>query len=106
MVVFRQFCENGHECRRESQPRNAAMPAGNLLLATGIFSSGSCASKATNSLRNIGVAIFSPQTHYNIQTHYIIPAVNRMWRTQQNDMMKGKYLFKNICKYFYEVCEI
>ena len=85
MVIFHQFCENGHECQWESQPRNGVMPAGNIL-----------ATKVMNSLRHIGVAILSPKTYLNIQTHYMIPAVNRMWRTQQNDMMKGKYLFKNI----------
>ena len=89
MVIFEMLCENGHVCRWESQPRNRLMPEGNIQIATGIFSSGSCATKAINSLKHIGVAIFTIKTYLNIQANYIIPAVNIMWWTQQNEMLKG-----------------
>ena len=89
MVIFEMLCEKGHQYRWESQPRNHKMPQGNLRLATGIFGSGSCATKVINSLRNVGVAMFSLRTYHNIQAHYIVPAVHTMWRSQQDNILNG-----------------
>ena len=80
------------------------MHQGNLRLATGIFGSGSCATKVINSLRNVGVAMFSfenlPQhtvpLHSARCTHNVVLSTRQhlKWLELQNTSKLLNILFK------------
>lgn len=83
MATIEQACPNGHDYTWHSQPSVGSMPHGNLMLSACIFTSGCTVSKVLNCLKHFGLSIMDIRTYFNIQSSYIIPAVNHLWTRQQ-----------------------
>ena len=60
------------------------MAAGNLLLSSSIFHSGSIFTKVASLADILNLKIFNEKTFYNIQHKYLLPITNEFWLKEQN----------------------
>ncbi|XP_077548185.1 uncharacterized protein LOC144160992 [Haemaphysalis longicornis] len=72
------LCSVAHSTTWESQPSVGGNPAGNLLLASGIFFAGCLAAPVLRLLASINIQIFTERTFYNYHRAYLVPAVNEV----------------------------
>ena len=87
LVVFHSVCTAGHERFWYSQPLHKKMTLGNLLSAAGIYFSGVSAAKVIHFFRSINCKIFSNRTLCYVQSAYLIPSVNAVWRKHQLSLL-------------------
>nr|XP_006008217.1 PREDICTED: uncharacterized protein LOC102345701 [Latimeria chalumnae] len=76
-------CQMGHERKWQSQPLISRMPLGNILISSGIYFSGTSPAKVLRFLHSINIVAISKTTFSAVQSAYIIPAINTMWKTHQ-----------------------
>ena len=86
-VVMKATCKQGHERVWYSQPMTGKMPLGNLLVASGILYSGCSPVKAINFMRHIKIMTFTRRTYDRIQTAYLLPAINCLWKRNQDQLL-------------------
>ncbi|KAH9377310.1 hypothetical protein HPB48_013453 [Haemaphysalis longicornis] len=72
------LCSVAESTTRESQQSAGGNPAGNLLLASGMFFAGCLAAPVLRLLASINMQIFTERTFYNYQRAYLVPAVKRL----------------------------
>ncbi|KAI4791421.1 hypothetical protein KUCAC02_034017, partial [Chaenocephalus aceratus] len=83
MVVFEQLCAHGHSKVWDSQPCYGTMPAGNLQIASAILFGGNSSVKILNLFRYMNIPAISLRTYSLLQTSYLIPAVENVWKRKQ-----------------------
>ncbi|KAI4820168.1 hypothetical protein KUCAC02_028153, partial [Chaenocephalus aceratus] len=83
MVVFEQLCAHGHSNVWDSQPCYGTMPAGNLQIASAILFGGNSSVKILNLFRYMNIPAISLRTYSLLQTSYLIPAVENVWKRKQ-----------------------
>ena len=66
------------------------MPAGNLMLACGIFFSGSSAVRCINMLRHLNIPTISVNTHNLMQSSYLVPATRRVWFQERGALVQAR----------------
>ncbi|XP_014353360.1 uncharacterized protein LOC102348558 [Latimeria chalumnae] len=76
-------CQIEHERKWQSQPLISCMPLGNILISSGIYFSGTSPAKVLRFLHSINIVSISKTTFSAVQSAYIIPAINNVWKTQQ-----------------------
>ena len=62
------------------------MAAGNLLLSSSIFLSGSTYTKVASLADILKLKFFSERTFYSIQDKYLFPVINEFWHQEQNSV--------------------
>lgn len=62
------------------------MPWGNLVFAAAILFSGASPVKAINTLKFAGIQCFSYRTYFSLQQLYLVPAVQKVWQKNQQEM--------------------
>ena len=77
-------CMNNHMYSWKSQPMLEGMAAGNLLLSSSIFHSGSIFTKVASLADILNLKIFNEKTFYNIQHKYLLPITNEFKLKEQN----------------------
>jgi solute carrier family 8 (sodium/calcium exchanger) len=86
MAVIKRYCPNGHNTEWRTQPEHGTLPFGNIAIAAGVLFSGSSPAKSLNFMRHMNLCSIGYRTYLNIQSYYLIPAVLRVWSTQQETM--------------------
>ncbi|XP_077560720.1 uncharacterized protein LOC144175517 [Haemaphysalis longicornis] len=81
------LCSVAHSTTWESQPSVGGNPAGNLLLASGIFFAGCLAAPVLRLLASINIQIFTERTFYNYQRAYLVPAVNEVFQEHESRLI-------------------
>ena len=81
LVEIEGVCNSDSSHRRSwrNQPSHQRLPLGNLLLSAAILFSGSSPVKVINALKFLKVEVFCLRTFFQIQTCYLIPAVDNVW---------------------------
>ena len=81
LVEIEAVCDNDLTHRRiwRNQPAHQRLPLGNLLLSAGILFSGCSPVKVINALKFMKVELFCLRTFFQIQSCYLIPAVDNVW---------------------------
>ena len=87
MAVLEQVCENGHHNIWHSQPSLQSMPAGNLLIASGIFFSGSSSVRCLNMFHHLKIPTISLSTYHLMQRCYLVSSVLRVWERKQMSLL-------------------
>ncbi|KAH8032832.1 hypothetical protein HPB51_003046 [Rhipicephalus microplus] len=72
----------------ESQPSANGIAAGNILLAGVILFSGASTTKMLQLLEPLGVEVFSKTAYDVYQRGYLLPALTKVWATEQAALMK------------------
>ncbi|XP_052260140.1 uncharacterized protein LOC127864520 [Dreissena polymorpha] len=89
------ICGTGHWRTWDSSPNICGTPLINLVVAGAMFFSGVCLRKFVNCLSFIKVPILSYRTYMRLQSIYILPAVDNVWKKTQArlfEMRTGKSL--------------
>lgn len=60
------------------------MPTGNLVLSAAILFSGCSIKQSLVMFQHANASCFSERTFHNIQQHYLVPAVERVWKAHQD----------------------
>lgn len=84
MLVVSNVCVCGEAFTWESQSLTGSMPTGNLVLSAAILFSGCCVKQSLVMFQHANVSCFSERTFHNIQQHYLVPAVERVWKAHQD----------------------
>ena len=71
----------------ESQPFLNRVPAGNIHLSASILCSGSLPTIVLRMMDYLNVAIITAQTFYRHQKHYLLPAIERTWKSHQEQLL-------------------
>ena len=71
----------------ESQPFLARVPAGNIHLTASILCSGSLPTKVLRMMDYLNVANVTAQTFYRHQKHFLLPAIERTWKSYQEQLL-------------------
>ena len=79
--------DNSHRRTWRNQPSHQRLPLGNLLLSAAILFSGSSPVKVINTLKFLKVQIFCLRTFFQIQTCYLIPAVDYVWSKEREEVL-------------------
>ena len=79
-VSIKTRCTNNHELEWNSQPELKKGNAGNILLSAAILYSGNTFQRITELLKMINVIHFSGSKFYEIQKHYLFPALNSTYK--------------------------
>lgn len=93
MISVVSTCKDEHISKWTSQAMHGKMPWLNLKLASAILTSGSNTSKALRCLNQANVHTMSTRTVSRLQALYTIPAVMKVYKAQQLqilDNLKGK----------------
>lgn len=76
-------CGTGH-CRTwDSSPSVSGTPLINLVVAGAMFFSGVCMRKFLNCLSFVKIPIISYRTYMRLQSSYVLPAVDNVWKRTQ-----------------------
>ena len=86
-AVIQQLCSKGHSRTWATQPMHGTLPQGNLQLAAGILFSGSSPVKVINMLKHINVLSIVYRTYNLIQSHYLLPAIFHVWKSEQEMLL-------------------
>ncbi|KAH9359501.1 hypothetical protein HPB48_012200 [Haemaphysalis longicornis] len=81
------LCSVAHSTTWESQPSVDGNPAGNLLLASGIFFADCLAAPVLRLLASINIQIFTERTFYNYQRAYLVPAANEVFQENESRLI-------------------
>lgn len=89
LVTVNTTCNCGHFYSGQSQPLSGTMPIGNLILSAAILFSGISPMKSLNMCNHAGIEIFSLRTYNNIQSAYLVPAVESVWQVNQLELLQA-----------------
>lgn len=84
MLIVSRVCVCGEAFTWESQSLTGSMPTGNLVLSAAILFSGCSIKQSLVMFQHANVSCFSERTFHNIQQHYHVPAVERVWKAHQD----------------------
>ena len=89
-MKIESVCNSDSSHRRlwRNQPSHHRLPLGNLLLSATILFSGSSPVKMINALKFLRVEVFCLRTFFQIQTCYLIPAVDNVWRDEREVILR------------------
>ncbi|XP_075699136.1 uncharacterized protein LOC142664084 [Rhinoderma darwinii] len=81
-------CEDGHSQKLwSSQPKINKIPAGNLILSSGIVLSGNNFVKIKNLFHIINMFMISESTHYHNQPKFVLPMIHEKWKQEQRELI-------------------
>ena len=86
-ISLKQICPSGHYKVWDSQPCHGTLPFGNLLTAANILYTGGNPARILNLFKNFNIATISIRTYNLIQSSYLMPAVNRVWLSEQEKIL-------------------
>lgn len=84
MLVVSRVCVFWEAFTWESQSLTGSMPTGNLVLSAAILFSGCSIKQSLVMFQHAKASCFSERTFHNIQQHYLVPAVERVWKAHQD----------------------
>ncbi|XP_033127439.1 uncharacterized protein LOC117125148 [Anneissia japonica] len=87
LVIVNGTCLHNHHFEWRSQPLSNKMAIGNLLLAASILYSGNTYTTAAEFFDTFKLKFFSENDFYYIQRKYLLPVVNSMWNSQQQQLL-------------------
>ena len=87
LLSVKLFCINGHRNIWKSQPIINNTPAGNLLLSAATLFSGNTFSKISQFASFFNLAFLGKTTFYNMQSNYLLPAVDRAWTDEKSKVL-------------------
>ncbi|XP_061183986.1 uncharacterized protein LOC133192121 isoform X2 [Saccostrea echinata] len=84
LLFVSRVCVCGETFTWGSQPFTGSIPTGNLVLSAAILISGSSINQSLTMFQHANISCFSERTYHNIQQHYLVPAVERVWKVHQD----------------------
>ncbi|XP_042149477.1 uncharacterized protein LOC121047753 [Ixodes scapularis] len=86
MLKVQTLCAKNHCLLWRSQPVMNGKAAGNVLVSAGILFTGASPTSVLRTLEHINIQVFTLRTFYNYQRGYLLPAINKIWREQQEEL--------------------
>lgn len=90
LLTIKQLCPScGHLRIWNSQPLigKHATPAGNLFLSASILFAGASPTQVLRVLEFLSVPTISQRTFFRHQSHFLLPAVSRVWEKEQSALI-------------------
>ncbi|CAN7984474.1 unnamed protein product, partial [Ixodes hexagonus] len=88
LLVVRTSCPAGHMNRWESQPYINGRGAGNLLLSSLVLFTGASPTRTLRLFQLMNIQVFSKKTYFNYQQAILVPAVEEVWRDEQEKLIE------------------
>ncbi|CAN7945635.1 unnamed protein product, partial [Ixodes hexagonus] len=88
LLVVRTSCPAGHMNRWESQPYINGRGAGNLLLSSLVLFTGASPTRTLRLFQLMNIQVFSKKTYFNYQRAILVPAVEEVWRDEQEKLIE------------------
>ncbi|XP_042149475.1 uncharacterized protein LOC120848823 [Ixodes scapularis] len=88
LLVVRTSCPAGHTNRWDSQPYINGKGAGNLLLTSLVLFTGASPTRTLRLFQLMNIQVFSKKTYFNYQRAILVPAVEEVWRDEQEKLME------------------
>lgn len=92
LVTISGTCNNHHSFVWRSQPLKNRMPVGNLLLAGAILYTGNTYTTMSEIAECLKLKIFCDRDFYYIQKKWLLPSINLMWTSHQEELLSGNII--------------
>ena len=82
-LIIDLICPSNHSHKWFSQPMIRLQPRGNLILSSAMLISGNTYQRIKELMDIANVILFSKQTYYRLQKHFLFPAVHKIYTTHR-----------------------